>query len=75
MVRIVEVKEDAVRVGRDVVLFVLGAGGIVHETVFMRQERPVLIVLFAAMVGMTGVIRGAEAGVSSNCREDRRNGT
>lgn len=71
MVRILDVKQGTIRVTRDVVLFVMGAAGIVHETVFTRQERPVLIILFAAMVGLTGVIRSTEIGASSDRQENR----
>lgn len=48
---------------RDVVLFVLGVFGIIHETILAGEERPFLLVLFAAMVGLTGVIRGVELDV------------
>lgn len=68
--RISEVRE-ALRAARDVVLFLLGAGGIVHETVFTADERPALIVLFAAMVGMTGIFRSTEVSIGRDRREDR----
>lgn len=68
--RLLEIKEGTIRAGRDVVLFVLGTAGIVHETVIAERERPVLIVLFAAMVGLTGVIRSTEVDVRSDRRGD-----
>lgn len=48
---------------RDIILFVLGVLGIIHETIIATEERPALLVLFAAMVGLTGIIRGIELDV------------
>lgn len=53
---------------RDAILFVSGLVGVLHETVFTQAERPTLLILFAAMMGLpaflrpngTGQIGGAE---------------
>lgn len=37
---------------RDLVLFVAGLAGIAYETVVENADRPYLLVLFAAMVGL-----------------------
>lgn len=38
---------------RDTVLFIVGLGGIIHETTFnIGLERPYLLLLFAYMVGL-----------------------
>jgi hypothetical protein len=34
------------------VLFLAGLGGVIHETVFSNLDRPSLLVLFAAMMGL-----------------------
>jgi hypothetical protein len=40
------------RVTRDAVLFTIGLAGIVHETLFATVERPYLLMLFAACIGL-----------------------
>lgn len=40
------------RFGRDTIIFVVGLGGIVNETFFTLSERPTLLILFAAMIGL-----------------------
>jgi hypothetical protein len=42
---------------RAVSLFVAGMSGIAYETVWEHSDRPDLLILFAAMVGLEGVIR------------------
>lgn len=42
---------------RDLTLFVIGLGGVIHETVFTVLERPSLLVLFAAMMGLPAFLR------------------
>ena len=37
---------------RSVVLFVVGIVGIVYETIGRQGERPTLLILFAALVGL-----------------------
>ena len=48
------------RVTRDTVLFLSGLGGIVHETFFTKLDRPDLLVLFMAMVGLPAFLRQDE---------------
>lgn len=42
---------------RDVVLFLGGLAGVVHETVLTQAERPTLLILFAAMMGLPAFLR------------------
>lgn len=42
---------------RDIVLFVVGLGGVLHETVLTASERPTLLILFAAMMGLPAFLR------------------
>lgn len=42
---------------RDVVLFLGGLAGVLHETVFTASERPTLLILFAAMMGLPAFLR------------------
>jgi hypothetical protein len=44
-------------VQRDVLLFLLGAGGVIHETLIATAERPTLLILFAAMMGLPAFLQ------------------
>jgi hypothetical protein len=46
---------------RDIVLFIAGIGGVFHETVVQTGERPTLLILFAAMMGLPAFLRADEA--------------
>lgn len=48
------------RVGRDTVLFVLGAAGFVHELLTAGVERPTLLLLCGAMMGLPVFLRADE---------------
>jgi hypothetical protein len=48
------------RISRDGVLFIVGLGGIVYETLVTGGDRPTLLVLFAAMVGLPAFLRTDE---------------
>lgn len=48
------------RWSRDSVLFVVGLAGVLHETLISQAERPTLLLLFAAMVGLPAFLRGDE---------------
>lgn len=37
---------------RDIILFVGGFAGVLHETLLVNVDRPTLLILFAAMMGM-----------------------
>ena len=49
------------RISRDSVLFAAGLAGVVYETVVTQVERPTLLLLFAAMVGLPAFLKGDEA--------------
>jgi hypothetical protein len=42
---------------RDVILLIAGLSGILHETVIENSERPTLLMLFAAMIGLPAFLR------------------
>lgn len=42
---------------RDAVLFGFGLAGIFYETVFDNADRPTLLILFGAMVGLPAFLR------------------
>lgn len=42
---------------RDVGLFLGGIAGVVHETVLSKAERPTLLILFAAMMGLPAFLQ------------------
>lgn len=44
------------RLSRHAILFVAGLGGVLHETLFTSAERPTLLILFAAMMGLPVVM-------------------
>lgn len=48
------------RVGRDTVLFAAGLAGVFHETAISKAERPTLLLLFAAMMGLPAFLRTDE---------------
>lgn len=37
---------------RDIILFIAGLAGVCHETLIAVAERPTLLILFAAMMGL-----------------------
>lgn len=45
---------------RDIGLFVGGMAGVVHETLITGQERPTLLILFAAMMGLPAFLGGRD---------------
>lgn len=51
---------------RDLVLFVGGLAGVVHETAFSQVERPALLMLYAGMMGLPAFLAADRRG--------RRNG-
>lgn len=48
------------RVTRDSILFVCGLAGIAYETLVANVDRPTLLVLFGAMVGLPAFLRTDE---------------
>lgn len=51
-----------VRVTRERVLFLSGMVGIFYETVFQQTDRPTLLVLFSAMIGLPAFLQADSAG-------------
>lgn len=48
------------RLSRDGVLFVVGLLGIIYETLVTGGDRPTLLVMFGAMVGLPAFLRSDE---------------
>lgn len=48
------------RISRDTVLFIAGLAGIAHEALTRGAERPTLLILFGAMVGLPAFLRQDE---------------
>jgi hypothetical protein len=42
---------------RDLLLFLGGMGGVIHETILSHAERPTLLILFAAMMGLPAFLQ------------------
>lgn len=53
-------RRRAGRGARDVALFVGGLIGVGHETISTQAERPTLLLLFAAMMGLPAFLRADE---------------
>jgi hypothetical protein len=53
---------------RDVSLFLGGMAGVLHETLLSHSERPTLLILFAAMMGLPAFLQGGEG---SNTASER----
>jgi len=49
-----------VQIIRDIIIFGVGIAGIVYETLVEKADRPSLLILFAAMVGLPTFLRGDE---------------
>lgn len=45
---------------RDIALFVGGLAGVAHETLIAAKERPTLLILFAAMLGLPAFLKTKE---------------
>ena len=58
---------------RDILLFLGGLAGIVHETLFQQTDRPELLVVFSAMVGLPTFLR-ADSGRRRRNGHDSRDG-
>lgn len=50
----------SVRIGRNTVLLVVGLLGVAHETLVNNTDRPTLLLLFAAMIGLPAFINKDE---------------
>ena len=58
---------------RDILLFLGGSAGLVHETLFQKSDRPELLVVFAAMVGLPTFLQ-ADSRRRRNGRSGSRDG-
>lgn len=47
----------SLRTARSIILFVVGIAGIVYETLIEQGDKPTLLILFAAMVGLPAFLR------------------
>lgn len=45
---------------RDLLLFFVGLAGVAHETLLTTTERPALLILFSAMMGLPAFLRADE---------------
>lgn len=55
---------------RDIVLFFGGLGGVAHETLVSTTDRPTLLLLFAAMMGLPAFLRQDAKNSSSDKDSD-----
>lgn len=53
-------KARRLRVSRDTILFAAGLSGIAYETILEGGDRPTLLILFGAMVGLPAFLRTDE---------------
>lgn len=44
-------------VARDILLFLGGLAGVAHETLLQNSDRPTLLILFAAMMGLPAFLQ------------------
>lgn len=55
---------------RDVVLFFAGLAGVFYETVISVSERPTLLLMFAAMMGLPAFLRTDEKSPPPDSRDE-----
>lgn len=48
------------QVSRDTIIFLFGIAGIVYETIVSNGDRPTLLILFGAMIGLPAFLHGDE---------------
>lgn len=56
---------------RDSILFTVGVAGIIYEIVVDHGERPTLLVLLGAMVGLPAFLRADERRAKSKDKDDQ----
>lgn len=54
------ISDKRLRITRDGVLFCIGLIGIAHETLIAKTDRPTLLLLFGAMIGLPAFLRKDE---------------
>lgn len=50
-------RKRRLRLTRDGVIFVVGLLGIIHQTLVVHTDRPTLLLLFGAMIGLPAFLR------------------
>jgi hypothetical protein len=56
----VKIQVPTARLSRDTILFVSGLAGIIYETLINGGDKPTLLILFGAMVGLPAFLRADE---------------
>lgn len=64
-------RKRRLHISRDSLLFIGGMAGITNETLSRHAERPTLIVLFGAMIGLPVFLRSDEGKDRWKDRDDR----
>lgn len=59
---------------RDILLFIGGLAGVAHETLISNVDRPTLLILFAAMLGLPAFLRQDEARDRKQVNKDTKDG-
>lgn len=59
-------KTRRIRLTRDGLIFAVGLLGIVHQTLLVESDRPTLLLLFGAMIGLPAFLRLDEKKSSNN---------
>jgi hypothetical protein len=55
---------------RDTVLFISGLIGVAHQTIVAKAEKPTLLLLFGAMIGLPAFLRGDESKSKSKSKAE-----
>ena len=53
-------KNRTIKISRDTILLIVGILGVTHETLVSNTDRPTLLLLFAAMIGLPAFINQDE---------------
>lgn len=63
-----------VKISRDGILFLVGILGIIHEVFLTSLDRPDILILFLALVGLPAFLRGDERKeISNNANDGNKN--
>lgn len=57
---------------RDLALFLGGMAGVVHETLLTKAERPTLLIMFAAMMGLPAFLQPGQHGKNEHVDSPKR---